>query len=84
MIKISLTLLFYISLYIYGIEKEYRLSKVSKVSSAMYGQNEINILYADALASFELANTNNLEGEKAKPQIESNSFDLLMQIRLIL
>lgn len=69
---------------IYGIEKEYRLSKVSKVSSAMYGQNEINILYADALASFELANTNNLEGEKAKPQIESNSFDLLMQIRLIL
>lgn len=44
----------------------------------MYGQNEINILYADALASFELANTNNLEGEKAKPQIESNSFDLLI------
>ncbi|EKP8383988.1 restriction endonuclease subunit S [Campylobacter jejuni] len=63
---------------VYGIEKEYRLSKVSKVSSAMYGQNEINILYADALASFELANTNNLEGEKAKPQIESNSFDLLI------
>ncbi|EAI2173053.1 restriction endonuclease [Campylobacter coli] len=63
---------------IYGIEKEYRLSKVSKVSSAMYGQNEINILYSDALASFELANTNNLEGEKAKPQIESNSFDLLI------
>ncbi|EPW9483983.1 N-6 DNA methylase [Campylobacter coli] len=63
---------------IYGIEKEYRLSKVSKVSSAMYGQNEINILYADALASFELANTNNLEGEKAKPQIELNSFDLLI------
>ncbi|EJR6004777.1 N-6 DNA methylase [Campylobacter jejuni] len=63
---------------IYGIEKEYRLSKVSKVSSAMYGQNEINILYADALASFELANTNNLEGEKAKPQIESNSFDLFI------
>lgn len=28
--------------------------------------------------SFELANTNNLEGEKAKPQIESNSFDLLI------
>lgn len=63
---------------IYGIEKEYRLSKVSKVSSAMYGQNEINILYADALSSFELANTKNLEGEKAKPQIESHSFDLLI------
>ena len=32
-----------------GIEKEYRLSKVSKVSAFMYGQNEVNIIYADAL-----------------------------------
>ncbi|WP_438359879.1 N-6 DNA methylase, partial [Helicobacter bilis] len=63
---------------IYGIEKEYRLSKVSKVSSAMYGQNEINILYADALSSFELANTRVLEGQKPKPQIQSHSFDLLI------
>lgn len=30
------------------------------------------------LLLYELANTNNLEGEKAKPQIESNSFDLLI------
>lgn len=63
---------------IYGIEKEYRLSKVSKVSSAMYGQNEINILYADALSSFELANTRVLEGQKPKPQIQSHSFDVLI------
>nr|WP_258437881.1 N-6 DNA methylase [Helicobacter sp. 11-8110] len=63
---------------IYGIEKEYRLSKVAKVSSAMYGQNEINILYADALSSFELANTRVLEGQKPKPQIQSHSFDLLI------
>lgn len=34
---------------IYGIEKEYRLSKVSKVSSFMYGQDGINIVYGDAL-----------------------------------
>jgi len=33
-----------------GIEKEYRLSKVAKVSAFMYGQDEINIIYADALA----------------------------------
>jgi type I restriction-modification system DNA methylase subunit len=33
-----------------GIEKEYRLSKVAKVSGFMYGQNEIHIVYADALA----------------------------------
>jgi type I restriction enzyme M protein len=34
-----------------GIEKEYRLSKVSKVSAFMYGQDDIKIVYADALAS---------------------------------
>ncbi len=33
-----------------GIEKEYRLSKVAKVSAFMYGQDEIKIIYADALA----------------------------------
>ncbi len=33
----------------YGIEKEYRLSKVAKVSALMYNQDEINIIYADAL-----------------------------------
>ncbi len=37
-----------------GIEKEYRLSKVSKVASFMYGQDEIKIIYADALAKNEL------------------------------
>ncbi|MBS1781040.1 MAG: restriction endonuclease subunit S [Bacteroidetes bacterium] len=35
---------------IIGIEKEYRLSKVSKVSAFMYGQDDIKIVYADALA----------------------------------
>ena len=34
---------------IHGIEKEYRLSKVSKVSSFMYGQDGIQIVYGDAL-----------------------------------
>jgi len=33
-----------------GIEKEYRLSKVSKVSAFMYGQDDIQIIYGDALA----------------------------------
>ena len=35
--------------HITGIEKEYRLSKVSKVSAFMYGHDETNIIYADAL-----------------------------------
>lgn len=36
---------------IVGIEKEYRLSKVAKVSAFMYGQDDIKITYADALGS---------------------------------
>lgn len=36
---------------VHGIEKEYRLSKVAKVSAFMYGQDNINIVYADALSS---------------------------------
>lgn len=38
---------------IYGIEKEYRLSKVSKVSSIMYGQDGIQIVYGDGLVSHD-------------------------------
>ena len=34
---------------IVGIEKEYRLSKVSKVSSFMYGNQNIKLIYDDAL-----------------------------------
>ena len=46
-----------------GIEKEYRLSKVAKVSSFMYG-SDINIIYDDALSSNE--------------KIKNNSFDVLI------
>ena len=35
--------------HITGIEKEYRLSKVSKVSAFMYGHDETKIIYSDAL-----------------------------------
>ena len=36
-----------------GIEKEYRLSKVSKVSAFMYGHDETQIIYSDALVPTE-------------------------------
>lgn len=49
---------------IIGVEKEYRLSKVAKVSSFMYGQNDIKITYADAL------------GKDAK--LEDNQFSILV------
>ncbi len=36
-----------------GIEKEYRLSKVTKVSAFMYGHDETNVIYADALTHID-------------------------------
>lgn len=33
-----------------GIEKEYRLSKVTKVAAFMYGQDDIRVVYGDALS----------------------------------
>lgn len=38
---------------IYGVEKEYRLSKVAKISAFMYGQDEINVIYCDALNTIQ-------------------------------
>ena len=49
---------------IYGIEKEYRLSKVSRVSAFMYGQNEINVFYKDALGNIN--------------EIKDNTFSILI------
>ncbi len=53
---------------IFGMEKEYRLSKVAKVSAFMYGQQDINICYGDAL----------VHEHTAFQQIQNNSFDLLV------
>ena len=49
---------------IYGIEKEYRLSKVAKISAFMYGQGEINVIYTDAL--------------KQHQQIQDSTFQILV------
>lgn len=54
---------------VYGIEKEYRLSKVAKVSSFMYGQDDINIVYSDALSSGKAMDDKN---------IKDNSFSVLI------
>lgn len=54
---------------VYGIEKEYRLSKVAKVSSFMYGQDDINIVYSDALSSGK---------EMDDKNIKDSSFSILV------
>lgn len=53
---------------LYGIEKEYRLSKVAKVSAFMYGQQGINICYGDGL----------INEHEAFPEIKDGTFDLLV------
>lgn len=53
---------------LFGIEKEYRLSKVAKVSAFMYGQKEINICYGDALVKEHVA----------FPEIKDGTFDVLV------
>lgn len=51
-----------------GIEKEYRLSKVAKVSAFMYGQQGIQICYGDGLVN----------SHDAFPDIRDGHFDLLV------
>jgi type I restriction-modification system DNA methylase subunit len=51
-----------------GIEKEYRLSKVAKVSAFMYGQQGIQICYGDGLVG----------RHEAFPDIQDGRFDLLV------
>jgi type I restriction-modification system DNA methylase subunit/restriction endonuclease S subunit len=53
---------------ILGVEKEYRLSKIAKVSAFMYGQPRIKICYGDALVS----------EHEAYPEIADGTFDLLV------
>lgn len=51
-----------------GIEKEYRLSKVAKVATFMYGQKDIQICYGDGL----------INNHSAYSDIKDGHFDLLV------
>ncbi len=57
-----------------GIEKEYRLSKVSKVSAFMYGQDDITITYGDALANNKNIKNNNYDILIANPPYSVKGF----------
>ncbi len=59
---------------ILGIEKEYRLSKVAKVSSFMYGQDDIQIVYNDALASSKTVSNNDYSILVANPPYSVKGF----------
>ena len=57
-----------------GIEKEYRLSKVAKVSAFMYGHNEIKIIYGDALTPHENLKDDNFSVLVANPPYSVKGF----------
>jgi type I restriction-modification system DNA methylase subunit len=57
-----------------GVEKEYRLSKVAKVSAFMYGQDDIKIIYADALANVSKINNNEFSVLVANPPYSVKGF----------
>lgn len=59
--------------HIIGVEKEYRLSKVAKVSSFMYG-SDIDIIYADALSSNAKINNNSFDVLVANPPYSVKGF----------
>lgn len=59
---------------IVGIEKEYRLSKVSKVASFMYGQDDIKIIYADALSNIKEVKNNTFSVLVANPPYSVKGF----------
>ena len=59
---------------IYGIEKEYRLSKVSKVSAFMYGQDGIDITYGDALTKYDKFPDNSIDLIIANPPYSVKGF----------
>ena len=59
---------------IYGIEKEYRLSKVSKVSSFMYGQDGIQIVYGDALVPHDAIRDGDFKVLVANPPYSVTGF----------
>ncbi|MEY8737676.1 N-6 DNA methylase [Lactobacillus sp. AN1001] len=59
---------------IYGIEKEYRLSKVSKLSAFMYGQDNINIIYGDALDKHDQIKDSNFSVIVANPPYSVKGF----------
>ncbi len=57
-----------------GVEKEYRLSKVSKVSAFMYGHDDINIVYADALVKHPEVHDGRYEVLVANPPYAVSGF----------
>ncbi len=58
----------------YGIEKEYRLSKVTKVSAFMYGHDDTTVIYGDALNHIDKVKDNMFSVLIANPPYAVSGF----------
>ncbi len=63
--------------YIYAIEKDYRLVKISKVSSFLNGDGDANVISADGLAPFNSDKYKEILYKK-EPGKENNIFDIIV------
>ena len=59
---------------IVGIEKEYRLSKVAKVSAFMYGQDQVQVIFNDALVPHAAVKENAFSVLVANPPYSVKGF----------
>ncbi|WP_342271719.1 class I SAM-dependent DNA methyltransferase [Candidatus Tisiphia endosymbiont of Parasteatoda lunata] len=63
--------------YVYAIEKDYRLVKISKVSSFLNGDGDANVICADGLAPFDNDKYKGKLYKKEKGK-ENNVFDIIV------
>lgn len=63
--------------YVYAIEKDYRLVKISKVSSFLNGDGDANVICADGLAPFDNDKYKGKLYKKGKGK-ENNVFDVIV------
>lgn len=63
--------------YVYAIEKDYRLIKISKVSSFLNGDGDANVICADGLAPFDNDKYKGKLYKKEKGK-ENNVFDIIV------
>lgn len=61
--------------YVYGIEKDYRLAKTTKVNSFLNGDGEANIYSEDGLSSFKCKG---YSGKLSSKNYENSNFDILV------
>ena len=64
--------------YIYGIEKDYRLAKTTKISTFLNGDGDANIIYGDGLANFLKGQEYSGKLKEKKNKMDNEQFDIVV------